>query len=1094
MIKHISNIIAAALATASFAMAAEIENNRLWDIDITSKVAQHYDLDRREAIHLQPRLLRGRRAVSLENAIEIGMLYWDAGMTNSYYIAGTQHVDTGRIDIWMTPSNFTAATEYSFEILVGAVDNTVYGGVGTITLPAVRDGDVVGNPTVYNSIDFATAHIENPGAAPWATDFEYQQADAALNALIASNAQAIASNTALVGDGVAGIESNLTAHISNADAINAAQDDAIAAAAAGANMGGDIEGASSNAVVVAVQGTPIAETTPATGETWIMDDDGTMKPGSVDLTDIEADIAAIEFSAVSKSYVDYEISTVRGLVDGNDHVASISETFDGTNWLEIATGVWQHDAGWTAYDADIVGGSLQLNPEGYLIMADTSHVSKIELTPANDYLALFAETDAGPWYGYDATRGNIPATNIFAVKLWNGGASSVQVDQIDLSSWQYPERVGYTRDFAGLHLDVDTPSGATAREAVNVQYVGDLEATADISGSFAAGFRVDKIAEGVINNSARATGYGLIWYDSVTEHRYVDMATQFELDAALELKGDLSAQSAIADRVTAVEAGGVAISGDVTGADLQHSKVENIQGKSISIPTVAGTSPYYDGSEIAWLSILATNIVYAAGSNEIANVPPQSAAFYRAMIGTNAVMALVLDQQVVGLFSQDGLIIPYGSVNILNSNLVSNVQAYDGDATHPAYSWVGSPDMGTQRASSGGNYIERFVTGGNLVFERGINGIKMLTGKEITLADGYRAASINDIITPTEVDPLSIHPTGIYAAWTDAGGSYTSEQVIATSPLLTNGVESISYNASGTMSTVSQISADGTNWATFAETATASYVRIVATNTLPASGDVSLTISNIVAYSWSDPTRYGVTNDLRGQILRVDDPTNDRDPVNKRTHDAAIASVTPAAWSTYAATSAIEADGNPIRLGGGWTLIETQGVGVVSYADIWTGSNGLTIAVDGTPVITAQDGYQGLHIDTFASDGTNATVGVSTNGVTSEPGIQWTQSLLLPNWAPVAATSNSYPVATNGVYTITIANPAESPWFLRAVQAQGAARVDIAAPLYEQGSRVATTWTAMSVTNSWLDQGGVTNTQIYSNGLLQSWSTNGVSL
>ena len=159
-----------------------------------------------------------------------------------------------------------------------------------------------------------------------------------------------------------------------------------------------------------------------------------------------------------------------------------------------------------------------------------------------------------------------------------------------------------------------------------------------------------------------------------------------------------------------------------------------------------------------------------------------------------------------------------------------------------------------------------------------------------------------------------------------------------------------------------------------------------------------------------------------------------------------------------------------------------------------TGFNGLTIAVDGTPVITAQDGYQGLHIDTFASDGTNATVGVSTNGVTSEPGIQWTQSLLLPNWAPVAATSNSYPVATNGVYTITIANPAESPWFLRAVQAQGAARVDIAAPLYEQGSRVATTWTAMSVTNSWLDQGGVTNTQIYSNGLLQSWSTNGVSL
>jgi len=307
-------------------------------------------------------------------------------------------------------------------------------------------------------------------------------------------------------------------------------------------------------------------------------------------------------------------------------------------------------------------------------------------------------------------------------------------------------------------------------------------------------------------------------------------------------------------------------------------------------------------------------------------------------------------------------------------------------------------------------------------------------------------------------DDLSayVQRTVLDSAWTDAGGTYSNEGVIATSPLLTNGVESFSYDASGSMSVAAQISSDGTSWTTFAETASACYVRVVATNLAPPIGANTLTISNIVAYTWNDPTLYGVTNDMRGQVVRVDAPVDDRDAVNKSTHDAAIAAVNPSAWSTYPATEAIVANGNPIRLGGGWSVQDYSGVGVLSYADISAGTNGFVLSVDGAPVITADDGYIGLHIDSFTSDGTNATIGVETNGVTAQPALQWTEDLMLQNWQPITATSNSYPSAVSNAYIITFEHPSESPWYVRAVQAYGASNVTIHAPLTVTGTATAT--------------------------------------
>jgi hypothetical protein len=409
-------------------------------------------------------------------------------------------------------------------------------------------------------------HI-NTEAAPFAGPADIL----AINQRIDVHDQDIEDLTDLVGDGVAGVTSNLNAHIVNQavtdagqdlaivaasagassnlqvyaaaqEIVDANQDDAIEAAAAGANMAGDVTGQSSNAVVVATRGRtlPLANDLPGHLQAIVWSTNlNRYVHGSVDLSGINSSIANLQSNAVSRSYVDTEVSEVRGLVDGNDHTHQLTESFASSNWLEIASGVWQHNRGWMAYNAAIANGNLILTADiGYVLLSATQCVSRIVLTPsAGIWSAQYASnTTAATWFGYDATRDNIVATNMFGVKLRNTSGSSLTVGQVDLYTWTFPERVAFTRDFSGLHLLVDTPPGDQLREAANVQYVRTLAATGDISGTFAAGFRADKIAQGLVNNTARANGYGLIWYQSVSEHRYVDMATQFELDAAVALR------------------------------------------------------------------------------------------------------------------------------------------------------------------------------------------------------------------------------------------------------------------------------------------------------------------------------------------------------------------------------------------------------------------------------------------------------------------------------------------------------------------------------------------------------------------------------
>lgn len=729
-----------ALLFAGFATAQEIPQYK-WQVRQDRLTDRNWTIKRAETVILSPSYMDADGPIALTNVYEVMLRWQPYNDTNVWHYATNGIVvdaGAGEVQCRWLPGFATAEDEiYTYEIALksAAGQNLRAGGLITM-LGSLSDAPVTNLPATLLTFDWSLYDHINIASSPFAdaSDLLY------LSNRLDGHDTAISNVTALVGNGVAGVTSTLNAHIGEQIIRDSGQDQQISLALDSATMGGDTTGKSSNTTVIATRGRlfPAAEDTPADKEAIVWDAaSGRYIHGSVDLSGINASISTLTSNAVTKSYVDFEVSTVRGLVDGNDHVHQLTETFNGVDWLEIASGVWQHSSGWMAYNAQVIGGDLRLQPDvGYMVMSATGHVSKISISPSNNiWLAQFG-TNAAPstWYGYDAIRGNIPATNMFGVRLYNGGGSIATVSQIDLYSWQFPERVGFTRDFAGLHLLVDTPSGATAREAANVQYVRTLAATGDISGTPATGYSVDKIKGGAINATARANGYGPIWYSSVSEHRYVDLATQFELDAAVSPLCTIASYNALQSRVAAAEAGAIAISGDVTGSHLQTTTVTRIQGKAIAAPTSAGTTPVYNGSGIVWQSVISSNLVYAAGTNDIGSVPEQSAAFYRAMYGTNTIMVMVLDQQIKGWFGPDGLTIPQGTINLMQSNLTANVRMYDGTAGSPALSFLSDPSTGWSRPAAD---TWRFISAGNVVADIGVDGITMRPGKTITGLTGY---------------------------------------------------------------------------------------------------------------------------------------------------------------------------------------------------------------------------------------------------------------------------------------------------------------------------------------------------------------------
>ena len=297
--------------------------------------------------------------------------------------------------------------------------------------------------------------------------------------------------------------------------------------------------------------------------------------------------------------------------------------------------------------------------------------------------------------------------------------------------------------------------------------------------------------------------------------------------------------------------------------------------------------------------------------------------------------------------------------------------------------------------------------------------------------------------TPTPVSDIAsgarvpLMRSSTFEAWTDAGGTFTNEGMIATSPLLTNGVAAVTYDASGQIPVIVQMSSNGSVWSDLAATNTTMMVRLVATNTVPALGDATVTVSNIVATSWTHPALFAVRNDTAGQVVLVDDPAEARSAVNLATMQAAIAAgaaaVNPAQWAAYPASETVKAD--RIVLGGVW--------------GVQASTNGsLEISGGGVPFVTFAygDGTEtGLNIATMTLDGLVATIDISTNGVAGKPLAQWSASLTVQDWRTLEPTSETYPeLETNGFYRIVATLPADSG-FVRAVYDAGEASASVRA-------------------------------------------------
>jgi len=458
------------------------------------------------------------------------------------------------------------------------------------------------------------------------------------------------------------------------------------------------------------------------------------------------------------------------------------------------------------------------------------------------------------------------------------------------------------------------------------------------------------------------------------------------------------------------------------------------------------------------------------------DMPPDTVGFTREIRGGQAVLPFYIGGTEIGFFSTNGLSLTIGSLNYLNDVfLEAFFRAQDGTVATPAYAFAADTTMGWYRKSDGGGYVWAYAQGGQDVALLGPDRLEVATGKKLYLPVGSMLAPSLSMLCDTgrmgwysKIDTttgdrawafthglygeiLSITPQGIrlsagktiygfdggggandtnavlksstFTAWTNAGGTFTNEGVVATSPLLSNGVATVSYDASGMIPVVAQMSPDGSAWSTFDATNTAMMVRLLATNAIPLPCDGTVTISNIVATSYTQPDLFGTVNDTAGQTVLVDSPTDPRGVVNLSTLDTAVqagvAAVAPDAWSQYPATQIVQAP-KGIALGGIWSIT--------------TNATGLAISGGGLPFMTMEDGdgsLQGLTIAAMSITGSVATIDVATNGVAGRPLAQWAASLSEPVvWMTLTPSCETYPALTNGYYRIVATLPGGTSGFV----------------------------------------------------------------
>ncbi|MEI6165923.1 MAG: hypothetical protein WCS52_01895 [bacterium] len=194
-------------------------------------------------------------------------------------------------------------------------------------------------------------------------------------------------------------------------------------------------------------------------------------------------------------------------------------------------------------------------------------------------------------------------------------------------------------------------------------------------------------------------------------------------------------------------------------------------------------------------------------------------------------------------------------------------------------------------------------------------------------------------------------------------------------------------------------------------------------------GPVSISLSNLVVWTWGAPGLCGTTNSFEGTHVTVDDPAGELDPVNLRTMqeriDEVFGSMTPSRWADYDANGA----GNKIdgvNMGGRRVYLDNQ------WSMLGSG-NYFALSYNGKDILYVSMSNRLLSIAGF-TPGPLMTVRVSTNTVTSKPWIEYTTDLTAGNWIEITNATSTYPTKTNGSYVMTFSSVWPTAYF-RAVQA-----------------------------------------------------------
>lgn len=188
---------------------------------------------------------------------------------------------------------------------------------------------------------------------------------------------------------------------------------------------------------------------------------------------------------------------------------------------------------------------------------------------------------------------------------------------------------------------------------------------------------------------------------------------------------------------------------------------------------------------------------------------------------------------------------------------------------------------------------------------------------------------------------------------------------------------------------------------------------------------------NIVIYGYATADYIGNTVDLAGQTIYVDDPTNSRAAANLNTAQAQ-ATLAAALWGTHTATAKPNLAGFGLNLDRTWTINHAS---VSNETRIHLGPYGeslLSFAANHVPAT----GFGSIVITNTTFTPTNLTLLVDSRNVVAALIPQFVTNVTATNWADVASYTTTWPLATNGLFTLVI--PTTSNTFYRVRMATNA--------------------------------------------------------